>query len=303
MDVIMPIVGSYLLPFSLWTIMFTMGLSLVPADFRHIVDNSRAFVLGVGSMLLLVPAVGTAIAVIWAPTPALTVGFILLATCPGGLLSNLLTNLARGNLALSVSMSLFVSVVYILTVPVISWAAIWLVLGNDAEIAIPFMSSFTHIVGITVVPVTLGMFARRYFPDAALRFGGRLKTAATTLLTIIFGLVVIAELPTLRQSFGVVLAMVIGMNAINLLIALGVSYVGDLARPERVAVVMEHLIRQEATAIYVAVTLLGRTDMSLPMIVNTFVGMALSVAFLAWLRRRNEAAGASRGAIVEDAVV
>lgn len=298
MDVIMPIVGSYLLPFSLWTIMFTMGLSLEPGDFRHIVENSRAFVLGTGSMLLLVPIVGTGIALLWAPTPALTVGFILLATCPGGLLSNLLTNLAKGNLALSVSMSLFVSVVYIFTVPIVSWAAIWWVLGNDAEIAIPFVSSFTHIVGITVVPVSLGMIFRRFFADVAIRYGGHLKTAATTLLTIIFGLVVIAELPTLRQSFGIVLAMVVGMNAINLLIALAVSHAGRLARPERVAIVMEHLIRQEATAIYVAVTLLGRTDMSLPMVINTFVGMALSVSFLAWLRRRNESqeAGATQAA-------
>lgn len=302
MEVLMPIVGSYLLPFSLWTIMFTMGLSLVPTDFRHIVDNSRAFVLGVASMLVLVPAVGTAIALLWAPTPALAVGFILLATCPGGLLSNLLTNLARGNLALSVSMSLFVSVVYIFAVPLVSWAAILLVLGDDADIAIPFTSSFTHIVGITVVPVTLGMIGRRVFPHVAVHFGGRLKTAATTLLTAIFGLVVIAELPTLRQSFGVVLTMVVGMNAVNLLIALGVSYIGRLDRPERVAIVMEHLIRQEATAIYVAVTLLGRTDMSLPMIVNTFVGMALSVAFLAYLRRRGERDEATIVRVVEDAV-
>jgi BASS family bile acid:Na+ symporter len=284
-NAIMPIVGSYLLPFSLWTIMFTMGLSLVPSDFRQIVTNSRAFALGVGSMLLVVPAIGVAIAWGAAPTPALTVGFILLATCPGGLLSNLLTNLARGNLALSVSMSLFVSVVYIFTLPFISWITVRSVLGANAPIAIPFWSSFSHIVMITLVPVAMGMAIRRFWPVPSLRYGGRLKSAATTLLTVIFGLVVIDQFETLRASFGIVLGMVVVMNVANLLIALLVSRAGRLDRPERIAIVMEHLIRQEATAIYVAVTLLGRNDMSLPMIVNTFVGMALSVSFLFVLRR------------------
>jgi BASS family bile acid:Na+ symporter len=293
MNAIMPIVGSYLLPFSLWTIMFTMGLSLVPSDFRQIVTNSRAFALGVGSMLLVVPAIGVAIAWGAAPTPALTVGFILLATCPGGLLSNLLTNLARGNLALSVSMSLFVSVVYIFTLPFIAWITVRSVLGANAPIAIPFWSSFSHIVMITLVPVTMGMAIRRFWPVPSLRYGGGLKSAATTLLTVIFGLVVIDQFETLRASFGIVLGMVVVMNVANLLIALLVSRAGRLERPERIAIVMEHLIRQEATAIYVAVTLLGRNDMSLPMIVNTFVGMALSVSFLFVLRRTTKPAEAA----------
>lgn len=285
-EAIMPVVGNYLLPLSLWTIMFTMGLSLVLTDFRHIVENSRAFLIGVGSMLLLVPLVGTGIALAFAPTPALTVGFILLATCPGGMLSNLLTDLAKGNLALSVSMSLFVSIVYIFTLPFISWFAVTLVLGDGADIAIPFRSSVTHILAITVFPIATGMAVRHFLTEFALWAAGRIKTVATTALTIIFGLVIVDEADTLRQSLGIVLAMVVGMNAANFLIATAASRVGDIPKGDRIAIVMEHLIRQEATAVYVAVSLLGRTDMSLPMIVNTFVGMAASVAIVGRLRRQ-----------------
>ncbi|MFT4052882.1 MAG: hypothetical protein QM681_00120 [Novosphingobium sp.] len=286
MATIMPVVGSILLPASLWTIMFTMGLSLIPDDFRKIVANSRGFVVGSASMLFLVPTVGSAIAVAFAPTPALVMGFILLATCPGGMLSNLLTDLAKGNLALSVSISLFVSVVYIFALPFVASFALEAVMGKGSAVSVPLASSLSHILTITVLPIAVGMLVRRFLPAFALNAGGRIKTAATILLTVIFGLVVIDEIDTLRASFGVVLAMVVGMNLANFLIAMTVSKLARLPRADGVSVAIEHLIRQEATAVYVAVTLLGRNDMSLPMIINTFVGMAACVTFVAFLKRR-----------------
>lgn len=283
---IMPIVGSFLLPACLWTIMFTMGLSLVSDDFRKIIANSRGFIVGTGSMMFIVPIVGTAIALTFAPTPALAMGFILLATCPGGMLSNLLTDLAKGNLALSVSMSLFVSVVYIFALPFIATFALERVMGEGTAITVPLTSTLTHILTITVFPIAVGMIVRRFRPAFALGAGNRIKMVATIALTVIFGLVVIDEMDTLRAAFGIVLAMVIGMNTCNFLIAIGLSKLARLPRADTVSVAIEHLIRQEATAVYVAVTLLGRNDMSLPMIINTFVGMVACVAFVAFLKRR-----------------
>lgn len=298
MAAIMPVVGSILLPASLWAIMFTMGLSLVPDDFRKLAANSRGFVVGSASMLFLVPAVGSAIAVAFAPTPALVMGFILLATCPGGMLSNLLTDLAKGNLALSVSISLFVSVVYIFALPFVASFALEAVMGSGSAVTIPLASSLTHILTITVFPIMVGMLVRRFLPAFALGMGGRIKTVATVTLTIIFGLVVIDEFETLRSSFGLVLAMVVGMNIANFLIAITVSRLARLPRADGVSVAIEHLIRQEATAVYVAVTLLGRNDMSLPMIINTFVGMAACVTFVAFLKRRRAVDQAMAGAAV-----
>jgi len=112
------------------------------------------------------------------------------------------------------------------------------------------------------------------------------RQTATISLCVIFGLIVIDNLEILRKSWGVVLAMVVGMNATNLGLALLISWLGRLRREERIAVTIEHLIRQEATAIFVAVSVLRRTDMSLPMIINTFVGMAVCAIFIATLKRR-----------------
>lgn len=284
---LMHIVDAWLLPLSLWLVMFAMGLSLVGGDFRKIVDNRRGFVLGAGSMILLVPIVGILISVTFAPTPALMMGFILLATCPGGLLSNLLTNLSRGDLALSVSMSLFTSVVYIFTLPFTAYYAYNFVFAETRAIDIPLASSFWEIFKITVVPIACGMAVRRWLEPIAHRITPLVKQTGTIMLVAIFLLIVWRNLDTLRSSIGIVASMVLGMNIVNLLLALLVSHLGSLRREERIAVVIEHLIRQEATAIYVAVTLLGRTDMSLPMIINTFIGMFFCVIFVSVMKRRH----------------
>jgi bile acid:Na+ symporter, BASS family len=285
MQQLMQIVDHYLLPVSLWLVMFAMGLSLLPADFRKIVANRRAFVLGLLSMLVLVPLVGVVIATSFAPTPALMMGFILLGTCPGGLLSNLLTSLSRGDLALSVSLSLSTSLIYIVTLPFIAHFAFEYVFGEARAIEVPFSSSVWEILRVTVFPIACGMVVRGWRAGWALRWLPAVRQIATISLCVIFGLIVIDNLETLRQSWGVVLAMVIGMNATNLVIALLISWLGRLRREERIAVTIEHLIRQEATAIFVAVSVLGRTDMSLPMIINTFVGMAVCAIFITYLKK------------------
>jgi BASS family bile acid:Na+ symporter len=237
--------------------------------------------------------VGVMLAFGFAPTTALTMGFILLATTPGGLLSNLMTDLARGDLALSVSLSLFTSAVYIFTLPFIAHFGLLAVYGESQSVDVPIWSSMKHILAITAFPIACGMLARRLAEPITEKVRPVLRSVATWTLTIIFGLIVIQEFETIKSSFGIILGMVVAMNLTNFLVALGLSKLGSLQPKERIALVVEHLIRQEATAIYVAVTILGRKDMSLPMIINTFVGMGICVIFVGFMtkkRRQEEAA-------------
>jgi BASS family bile acid:Na+ symporter len=286
MAAIMAMAEGWLLPIVLWLVMFSMGLGLRIDDFRHVVVNSRAFALGVGSMLVLVPAIGVTLAVAFAPTPALMMGLILLATCPGGILSNLMTDLARGNVALSLSMSLFVSLTYVFTLPVIASVALDFVFGRSAAVPVPMLTSFVNIVMVTLVPVMVGMAVRAVVPRLASALEPRVKSVATSVLVGVFALIVAQQWATLTASFGIVLAIVVAMNLANLAIAYLVCALGRLQRADRVAIAMEHIVRQEGTAIFVAVTLLHRSDMSLPMIVNTFIGMAIGIPAVARLRRR-----------------
>lgn len=296
MQTIMALADGVLLPISLWAVMFTVGLGLVTADFHRVISGRKAFLVGAGSMLFVVPAIGIGLASIFGPTPALTVGLILLATTPGGILSNLLTDIADGDVALSVSLSLFLSVVYIFTLPFIAHAALLFAFGESQAIAIPLSSSMSHILVVTLVPVTCGMIVRRFLPRVAERLAGPVKSMASTALVVVFGLICFQQFDVLKSAFGPLMAIVVGMNILAFTAALSLSRLFRLSRKETIAVSIEHLIRQEATAIFVAVTLLHRNDMSLPMIINTFIGMILCVTFVTIMRRvRPEAFPATAG--------
>jgi BASS family bile acid:Na+ symporter len=289
MQTLMTLADSYLLPGSLWLVMFTIGLGLKPVDFAGILSGRRAFILGLISMLVVVPCCGTLLGILFAPTPALMVGFILLATTPGGILSNLITDIAKGDVALSVSLTLTLSTIYVFTLPLIAHVALLLAFRHTQPIDIPFGSSLTHIVMVTLLPITCGMIAARLAPRWCALLGPPIKTATTITLVIVFLMITVQQWPVLRASFGRLLAIVVATNLVSVTVAVTISKIGRLTRPETISVVVEHMIRQEGTAIFVAVTLLHRHDMSLPMIINTFIGMALCMIFFAVTGRRSSA--------------
>jgi BASS family bile acid:Na+ symporter len=285
---LMTIAGDVLLPIALWLVMFSVGTGLHPQDFRRTLSSRKAFLAGMGSMLVLVPLAGVTLAALFAPTPALVVGLILLATTPSGILSNLMTDIAGGDVALSVSISLALSVIYVFTLPFISQFALLFAFGKSLAIAIPLWSSLSHILMVTLIPIAVGMGAGRLAPSLASRFGPRIKSAATAVLVVVFALIVAQQFAVLKASFGRLMLIVIAMNLSAVALALLVSRLARLTRKETIAVSVEHMIRQEGTAIFVAVTLLHRDDMSIPMIINTFFGMALCIPFVAFMRRRRE---------------
>ena len=282
----MALADGYLLPGSLWLVMFTIGLGLKVGDFAAILSGRRSFILGLLSMLVVVPLCGTTLAVLFAPTPELMVGLILLATTPGGILSNLITDIAKGDVALSVSLTLALSTIYVFTLPFIAHFALLFAFQKSLPVDIPFGSSLTHILMVTMLPIGCGMLAAHFKPRWCALLGPPIKTTATTILVIVFLMITVQQWAVLRASFGTLLAIVVAMNLTAITVALTICKVGRLTRRETIAVAVEHMIRQEGTAIFVAVTLLHHHDMSLPMIINTFIGMALCMTFFAVTGRR-----------------
>jgi BASS family bile acid:Na+ symporter len=294
--------GDVLLPGSLWLIMFSMGLSLTVADFGRVLSARRALIVGMVSMLVLLPLLGTGIAVAFAPTPVLAVGFVLLATCPGGMLSNLMTDIAGGDLALSLSLTILISFLYIFIVPFYAFGATSWFLGVDGVIEVPLLDSIGQIFSVTLLPVSLGIAVRRYWPSIAIAAKGYVKWGATAILVAAFVAILMDQIETLKASFGPLLFMVALMNVLALALAYTISRLTRVSYPERVAICIEHMIRQEGTAIYIAVSILGSTEMSLPMIINTPVGLALCIVFVTCTRWRQSVKSGARASISSETV-
>lgn len=279
------IVDSYLLPGSLWFIMFSIGLSLSTADIVRVFKSGRPLMVGIACMLLVPPLIGTALAVLFAPTAALTVGFILLATCPGGMLSNLMTDFAKGDLALSLSLSVIVSLVYVFVVPFYAYLAINEFMGVQQTIEVPLGRFVWNIFSITLVPAGLGIALRAWKAQFAISIKGYIKTIATVVLVGAFVVILKDQMSILRIHFGNLVWMTVGMNVAVFAAAGLATHLARLRSPERVAIGIEHLIRQEGTAIYIAVSIIGSNEMSLPMIINTPVALVMGILFVVYARK------------------
>lgn len=284
-DDLMSLLGNWLLPGSLVAIMASMGLSLTVDDFRQVFRNKRALIFGVCSMLIVPPLIGVSLAVTVAPTAALAVGFVLLATTPGGMLSNLFTDMAKGDLALSMSLTLILSMIYIFVVPFYAHFALLHFMGMEADVNVPLGGFFWDIFSITVLPAATGFAIRAWRPDFAIWFKRYLKNIATLVLFSAFGVILYDQLPVLRENLGTLLWITVALNLIMVLVVMTIVRFAGFNRRENVAIGVEHLMRQEGTAIFIAVSIVGNNEMSLPMIMNTPVALCFVILFVAIARR------------------
>lgn len=290
-DGLMSLLGNWLLPGSLIAIMASMGLSLTKADFAQVFGNRRALIFGVVSMLVVPPLIGIGLAMTVVPTAALAVGFVLLGTTPGGMLSNLFTDIAKGDLALSMSMTLIVSMAYVLLVPFYAHFALLHFMGLETEVNIPIASFFWDIFSITVLPASIGFAIRARFSDFANVIRTALKRTATIVLFASFGVILYDQLPVLRENFGSLLGITILLNVMIVIVVMAIALLGGFSRRENTAIGIEHLMRQEGTAIYIAISIVGNNEMSLPMIMNTPVALCCVLVFVAitrFLERRQQ---------------
>ncbi|WP_448502836.1 bile acid:sodium symporter family protein [Sphingomonas sp.] len=294
----MAAIGGWVLPGSLICVMLAMGLSLTADDFRRVARGRRALVIGLLSMMAVPPLIGLAMALTVAPSPALAVGFVLLATTPGGMLSNLFTDLARGDLALSMSLTLVMSLIYVLVVPFYAHTALVHFMGVEAEIRIPLGGFVWDIFSITLLPAAAGFALRAWRPGFARRLKGPIKLAATVTLFTAFGFILVDQVPVLRENLGTLFWITVSINAITLVAVLILSRLARFGRPQTVAVGVEHLMRQEGTAIFIAVTILANNEMALPMIMNTPVALVFVVLFVLAARRHAPVAAKPMSAAV-----
>jgi BASS family bile acid:Na+ symporter len=258
------IITQIFLPLSLAFIMFTLGLALVVADFKRVTVQPKDFLVGLASQMLLLPAVAAALVAVWPMDPKLAVGVMLIAACPGGVTSNLMTHLARGDTALSVTLTAVISLISVMTLPLlVGLAFLWLL---DAE-TMPRVSVLTTVLGIfaiTVVPIAAGMAVRRWREGFALRFERIGRVIATVLFIVIVLGAIYAERANILAYFRQAGPAMLILNLIMMGLAFGLAMLFRLGRAQRRAIVLECGLQNGTLAIFVAGTLLREPAMMIP---------------------------------------
>jgi BASS family bile acid:Na+ symporter len=210
---------QWVLPLSIALIMLSMGLGLVRDDFKRIFDKPRAVFVGLCGQLVLLPLLGFAVAFGFGLPPELAVGIIVLTAGPGGAHSNLYASLARGDVALSVTLTAVSGMLTVLTIPPLIKLATLVFASGGEVIDLPMLDTMANIFLMMVMPVGIGMWLRSLSAHWAARLERLVKTLAVTMLLLIvvgsvasqsenvLGFVALAGLPVLTLNL---LAMLMG---------------------------------------------------------------------------------------------
>lgn len=286
------------LPLALIIIMFSLGLGLTLDDFSRVIRRPKAFAIGALSQMIMMPIIGFIIVILFKLPAELAVGVMILAFSPGGVTSNFLSRLARGDLALSISLTAVFSIVAVFTVPPAVKLSSEYFLGVNAPPVNVAGLGLTLFL-ITATPVVLGMLLRAY----ATAFTIRIEPIVEKIALIFFIVIVVGALSANWQAFVDNLAVLgpalVALNIVLLFIGLGLGKLFSLSEPESTAIAIETGIQNATVGITVGSLIVEQTAglpvFSLPSGVYGIIMYVVSIPFVLWRRSRALALAAPAG--------
>ena len=285
----MGFVTDVVLPLALAFIMLALGLGLTFDDFVRVARRPRDFAVGAASQIVVLPAVAFLLASLWPMAPELALGLMIIAAAPGGVTSNLLTSFARGDVALSISLTAVISLLSVITIPLVAVFAYGHFIGEQAMQDITVADTAISVFLIVTVPVMIGLLVRRY----AERFALRIEPAARAVSAVLFVLVLAGAIYQERENLVTYYSQAgLATLALNLLM-MAIAYL--LARlfasgaKQRTAIAIECGLQNGTLAIAIAVLLFGGGLATVPAATYSLTMFVTALIFVAALRRTQSA--------------
>ena len=277
--------NDLLLPGALAFIMLSLGLTLELADFRRVFTRPRAIAAGLLGQVVLLPVIAFATALAFRLPPELAAGLMILAACPGGVSAGLVTQLARGETALSISLTAITSVAAVVTAPVIVGFALGHFTGGGQAAELSLGKLVRGIFLLTTIPVVLGMALRHVRRTLVLR----LAPWAERLATLFFVLIVIAffigQRSALADNLPSLGPAILALNLATLASGFALGPAFRLGRRERIAIASECGLQNAALGIFIAATALQAPALALPSVVYALLMNVSAILFVVWMRR------------------
>ena len=259
------LIGNVFLPVSLGIIMLGMGMTLVPADFSRILRYPKSVIIGLTNQLIFLPAIGFALALAFDLNPVMAVGLMVLSACPGGATSNLITQVSKGNIALSVTLTAFASVMSILTIPLIlSFALEYFIGRTGVEIELPISDTVIQIMGITVIPISIGMFIRKHRPQFAVRMEKPMRVASTVIFILVFIGVLAANAEKLAEGMKEAGLVTLALNITTMGIGYLTAKFFKLKMENAISITIESGIQNGTLAFVIVTSILKNVEMGIP---------------------------------------
>ena len=277
----MNIVTDVVLPIALAFIMFSLGLGLSISDFTRIFLKPKEFIVGFISQLILLPIVALVLVYIWPLSPEIAIGVMILAAAPGGATSNILTSFAKGDVALSISLTAVISILSVITIPLILGISLSILGTNLSSEGISLIDIALKMFLIVTIPVLIGMLLKNIISS----FENLAKKISTVLFFLVLLGAVLAERENVVAYFAEAGLITLILNIVMMLLAyyLSKSFISDVSQQK--AITLECGLQNGTLAIVVANVFFDGGAYLIPPATYSLIMYATSLPYIYYLRR------------------
>ena len=282
----MNIVTDIFLPLALAFIMLALGLGLTGGDFLRVAKQPRDFFVGAFSQIILLPVIAFILVKIWPIAPELAIGVIIIAAAPGGVTSNILTSFAKGDVALSISLTAIISLLCVITIPFIVLTSVGL-LGNTGLVQdISLISMARDMFLIVTVPVILGMLFRRFASSIASKFEPIARKVSTVLFVLVLLGAIAAERENIVPYFAQAGLITLALNIIMMVLAFYLATLFASGVKQKKCITIECGLQNGTLAIVAATLIFGEEGLYIiPAATYSLIMFATSLIFVYVVRK------------------
>ena len=282
----MNFVTDVILPLALAFIMFTLGLGLSISDFSNVFKKPKNFLIGLISQLIFLPIVGLIIVIIWPLPIEIAIGVMLIAAAPGGVTSNILTFFARGDVALSVSLTAVMSLLSAVSVPIVLAISIGLIGDSSLPESISLTGIALSMFLIVTLPVLVGMGVRSFLNNLTLKIEKTARFISTLLFVLVLLGAILAERENVVSYFAQTGLVVLALNILMMLIAFYWSGFFGTGISQKKAIAIECGLQNGTLAIFVGTTVFGGGLYIIPAATYSLIMYLTSLIFIYFIKNR-----------------
>ncbi|MBC92122.1 MAG: symporter [Rhodospirillaceae bacterium] len=281
----MGIVTEIILPLAMAFIMFALGLGLTLADFTRVAKMPRDFIIGLASQLILLPLIALFLIGLWNLPAELALGVMIIAAAPGGVTSNILTSFAKGDVALSISLTAIISLISVISIPIIIGFSYNLLFDGDGK-NININKIAISVFLIVTIPVCIGLIFRQFASDFSLRFEPWAKKISAVLFALVLLGAIFQQRENIVEYFAQAGLVTLALNVVMMLVAYIIATIFASGPKQRTAISIECGLQNGTLAIAVGTLLFGGGPVIIPAATYSLIMFATALIYITLMRTK-----------------
>ena len=281
----MNIVTDIILPLALAFIMFVLGLGLTGSDFLRVIKQPRDFFVGAISQIIILPIIAYVLVKIWPIAPELAIGVMIIAAAPGGVTSNLLTSFAKGDVALSISLTAIISLLCVITIPFIVLESVDRIGSVDISQDVSLVGMARDMFIIVTVPVIIGMLFRKFISELALKLEPIAKKISIVLFVLVLLGAIVSERENVVSYFAQAGLITLVLNVVMMIVAFYIAQIFASGTKQKKCITIECGLQNGTLAIFVATSIFGGGMYVIPAATYSLIMFVTSLIFVYLVRK------------------